>query len=170
MTDEFMHLGQNSVIYQPTLFLRPEKIFIGNNSRIDSFCKFEGGEGIVIGDHVHIASFCHVGVGGGKVIMEDGSALASHVVVISGSNDPDAVSCSAVARPEDIRVTRSITRICKNAILFSCAVVLPGVTIGEGARIAAGAVVTQDVGPFETWAGVPAVFKRRDMEKWRASK
>ena len=36
------------------------------------------------------------------------------------------------------------------------AVILPGVTIGEGAVIAAGAVVTRDVGPFSIMAGVPA--------------
>lgn len=35
-------------------------------------------------------------------------------------------------------------------------VVLPGVTIGDGAVIAAGAVVNQSVPPFEVWGGVPA--------------
>ncbi len=35
-------------------------------------------------------------------------------------------------------------------------VILPGVTIGSGAVIAAGSVVTKDVGPFEVWGGVPA--------------
>ena len=36
------------------------------------------------------------------------------------------------------------------------AVVLPGVTIGEGAVVAAGAVVTKDVPPYSVVAGVPA--------------
>jgi maltose O-acetyltransferase len=36
------------------------------------------------------------------------------------------------------------------------ALVLPGVTIGEGAVVAAGAVVTKDVAPFTIVAGVPA--------------
>ena len=35
-------------------------------------------------------------------------------------------------------------------------IVLPGVTIGEGAVIAAGAVVTKDVPPFAIFGGVPA--------------
>ena len=38
------------------------------------------------------------------------------------------------------------------------AVVLPGVTIGEGAIVAAGAVVNKDIPPYQIWGGVPARF------------
>jgi acetyltransferase-like isoleucine patch superfamily enzyme len=42
------------------------------------------------------------------------------------------------------------------AFLGARALVLPGITIGEGAAVGAGAVVTQDVEPFAIVAGVPA--------------
>ena len=44
----------------------------------------------------------------------------------------------------------------RRASIGSGAVILGGLTIGEGALVGAGAVVTRDVGPGETVAGVPA--------------
>ena len=39
--------------------------------------------------------------------------------------------------------------------------VLQDVTIGDGAIVAAGAVVTKDIPPYEVWGGVPAKFIRK---------
>ena len=46
--------------------------------------------------------------------------------------------------------------ICKNAHIGSRAVIMPGVTVGEGSTVAAGAVVTKDVPSYVIVAGVPA--------------
>jgi acetyltransferase-like isoleucine patch superfamily enzyme len=40
-------------------------------------------------------------------------------------------------------------------------IILPGVSVGEGAIVGAGAVVTKDIPAFEIWAGVPAAFLRK---------
>lgn len=39
-----------------------------------------------------------------------------------------------------------------------------GVTIGDGAVIGAGSVVTKDVGPYEIWAGNPARYIRKRFD------
>lgn len=50
------------------------------------------------------------------------------------------------------------------------AIILPGITIGNGAVVAAGAVVTKDVAPYTVVAGVPAkpVSKRFPKQIWQA--
>lgn len=39
-----------------------------------------------------------------------------------------------------------------------------GITIGDGAVIGAGSIVTKDVGPYEIWAGNPARFIRKRFD------
>lgn len=141
--------------FEPVVLLRPEQIRIADTARIDSFAKIEGGEGATIGEFVHIASFCHLGIGGGKMVLEDGSSFGSGAKIITGSNVPGpGRGCSAIA--PDAVIERSFVHVKRNAVLFCGAIVLPGVTIGKGAIIAAGAVVNRDVPDGETWGGVPA--------------
>lgn len=144
-----------ATIYPPVVMLRASNLHIANTARIDSFCKFESGGGIVIGDYVHIASFCHIGIGNGRVVLEEGSSFASGVKIISGSNVPGPDrSCSAIA-PGNV-IKQSFVHVKRNAVIFAGSIVLPGVTIGEGAVIAAMSLVNQDVPAGETWGGVPA--------------
>lgn len=51
-------------------------------------------------------------------------------------------------------------RIEDYAVIGSRAMILPGVTVGRGAVVAAGAVVTKDVAPYTLVGGIPAVFIR----------
>lgn len=153
------------IIYGPIIKTREDRITIGDNSRIDGFVKLDGGEGLEIGRYVHIASFAHIGVGGGKTIIEDYACVSSGGKIVSGSNKVDAPSCSVVAPPEMQHVERSTTRLCRYSIVFSNAVVLPGVTLHEGAALAAGAVATKDIPPWEVWGGVPARFISKRVVK-----
>lgn len=146
------------VIYAPIVMTRKENIAIGRGSRIDSFVKLEGGEGLIIGQYVHIASFAHLGIGGGFTVLNDFSAVASGGKIISGSNQVDAVTMSACAPLHMQKVQKSRTVIGRYACVLTNAVVLPGVILHEGAVLAAGAVATRDIPPWEIWGGVPAKF------------
>lgn len=146
--------GSKAAIYDPVIILKPEMLTIADTARVDSFVKLECGEGITIGEYVHLASFVHV-LGGGRAIFENGSSCGSGVKIITGSNIPGPNrGCSAID-PNAV-IERSFVRVKENAVLFCGAIVLPGVTIGKGAVVAAGAVVTKDVPDGETWGGVPA--------------
>lgn len=145
-----------AVIYEPVV--RLGNVTIGPGSRIDSFVKLEGGDGLHIGRYVHIASFAHLGIGGGLTYVDDYSAIASGGKVISGSNQIDAITMSACAPKSLQHVERKVTRISKYAVVLTNATVLPGVTLHEGAVLAAGAVATRSIPEWEIWGGVPAKF------------
>lgn len=55
------------------------------------------------------------------------------------------------------------TRIGENCFIGACSVIMPGVTIGDGSIVAAGAVVTTDVPPGCIAAGVPAKVVREGI-------
>jgi acetyltransferase-like isoleucine patch superfamily enzyme len=67
--------------------------------------------------------------------------------------------------PEDRQAGRPAAsagvEIGPRAFLGSHSIILKGVTIGEGAVIAAGSVITRDVPAFEVWGGRPARFLRK---------
>lgn len=53
------------------------------------------------------------------------------------------------------------TRVCKGATIGAGSTILPGLTIGEKAFVAAGSVVTKDVPAGELWMGNPARFYKK---------
>lgn len=157
----FEGFGETSVIYMPSVLLKPEVVTVGDHSRIDSFCKVEGGLGVRIGSYVHIASFVHLNIGGGSTLIGNHIGIASGATVLSGTNVTDGyLSGSACSPPDMIHVVRTVTRIRDYAFLGARCTILPGVTVGEGAVVGAGALVTKDVGAGEVWAGVPARMVR----------
>lgn len=148
-------LNHKATVYEPCVVLRQEVVYSHHTARIDAFCKIEGGQGVHIGEFVHIASFCHVNIGGGITFIGNGAGMSSGAKIISGTNVPGlGRPCSAIA-PGAV-FSRSVVTIGEDAILFTNAVVLPGVEIGRNSVIGAGAVVTQNVPPNEVWAGIPA--------------
>ena len=53
------------------------------------------------------------------------------------------------------------TKVCEGATIGAGSTILPGITIGKRAFIAAGSVVTKDVPAGELWKGNPAKFYRK---------
>jgi galactoside O-acetyltransferase len=150
------YVGADVHVYDPVVILKPEMIRLEDGVRIDSFVKVEGGRGVYLGPYVHLSSFCHINGGGGTVVIGEHVGMASGVKVIGGSNKMDAPSMSAAAPRHLQHIEYSRTVIEAYAFLSTNAVILPGVTVGEGAVVGAGAVVTKDVPAWEVWAGVPA--------------
>ncbi len=105
------------------------------------------GKNLIIGKNVFINSGCKVQDQGG-IEIGDGT-LIGHNVVLATLNHALAPERRGDLIPRPIRIG-------KNVWIGSNAVILPGVTIGDGAVIAAGAAVTKDVPENSVVGGVPA--------------
>jgi acetyltransferase-like isoleucine patch superfamily enzyme len=89
------------------------------------------------------------------------------VRVFTGNEDysGDTMTGSAVPSPYRVPI-RSFVHIRRHAIVGSEAVILPGVTIGEGAVVGANSLVKKDCAPWTMYAGSPArAIKSRPKER-----
>lgn len=105
------------------------------------------GKNIKIGKNVFINSGCHFQDQGGITIGND--VLIGHNVVIATINHDLAPSQNRKNHYAPITISN-------NVWIGSNATILPGVTIGEWAVVAAGAVVTKNVEPYTVVGGNPA--------------
>lgn len=164
---EFAYRGEGVRIFEPCVILKPEVVSLADGVRVDAMTKIEGGQGVTIGACVHISSFCHINGGGGEIVIGAHSALASGVKVIGGYVDFEYLHISAAEPAGLCHVIRRRTVIGEYVALFTNAMILPGVVIGDGAIAAAGSVVTKDVAPWHIVAGNPAkvVAKREVIDR-----
>jgi acetyltransferase-like isoleucine patch superfamily enzyme len=123
---------------------------IGAETRIGAF--FEIQKGAVIGRRCKISSHTFVCEG---VTIED-EVFIGHGVMFTNDRYPRATNeAGHLQTDRDWHVIPTVVRT--GASIGSNVTILPGVVIGEGAAIAAGAVVTRDVSAGTVVAGVPAV-------------
>jgi acetyltransferase-like isoleucine patch superfamily enzyme len=105
-------------------------IEIGDNIEIGPYSVLWGGGGLRIGNNVHLGAHVHITTQQGCPIEYGGAG-------------PFTVDVAPVTIGNDV-------------LIYSGAIVVPGVRIGDGAVIAAGAVVTADVSAGAIVGGVPA--------------
>lgn len=103
-------------------------ITIGDEVEIGPYCVLWGGGGLTIGNGVHLGAYVHL-------TSQAGGHVDEHFTF--------GVSVAPVVIED-------------HALVYSGAIIVPGVRIGRGARVAAGAVVIDDVEPGALVAGVPA--------------
>ncbi len=128
---------------------------IGDGTRIGPFVEIQ--KNAVIGKRCKIQSHTFICEG---VFIED-EVMVAHGVMFINDLDPGAVNPDGALKTEADWVCTP-TRIKKRASIGSNATILCGITIGEGALVGAGAVVTKDVPPGTVVVGNPArILKKR---------
>lgn len=131
-----MHLGENCIITNGAWMTPLSRISIGDDVWIGWGTRiFAHRDGAVeIGDHV---------------------LVGPEVVITAVNHDMSKLSLSTIGKPIKIK---------SHVWLGAHSVILPGVTVGEGAVVAAGAVVARDVPDWTVVGGVPArEIKKREI-------
>ena len=153
---DLKQLGADCTIYRLAQLIKPEIIAIGKGCQIDDFSWIHGGQGLDIGNRVHICAFVSI-AGGGEVTIGNYAGLAAGVRVISGSDNPFGKGLTNPCVPPEYRsVKRSFVSIGDHALIFTNAIILPGVNIGEGAIVMPGSIVRNDLDAWGIYKGDPA--------------
>ena len=133
-----------------------ERIDIGANAEIcDGAILASYGGSIAIGPGSFVGPHCvlygHGGLSIGRNVM-----VAAHTVIAAFEHGFARVDVPMIAQP----ISRLGIRIADNVWIGAGCRILDGVSIGEGAVIGAGSVVTKDIAAFAVAFGVPAVQVR----------
>lgn len=120
------HIGKDVSMYRQLEIRNPSQLIIGDNCSLGKNILLDARKGLII---------------------EEGVVIASHTMIWSLHHDYNDPNFKAIGDSVHIK---------KYVWICSGVIILPGVTIGEGAIIAAGSVVTKDVPPFRVVAGIPA--------------
>jgi UDP-2-acetamido-3-amino-2,3-dideoxy-glucuronate N-acetyltransferase len=148
MVKNDVQLGDNVAIYHPDL-VNLYGCKVGTNTKIGTFVEIQ--KGASIGANCKISSHTFICEG---VEIEDG-VFIGHGVMFTNDTYPKAVDAEGNLQTEaDWKVI--CTKVKTYASIGSNATILCGITIGKGALVGAGAVVTKDVPDYAIVAGVPA--------------
>ena len=148
MVNNDVQLAEGVAIYHPDL-VNLYGCKIGANTKIGTFVEIQ--KGATIGARCKISSHTFICEG---VDIEDG-VFIGHGVMFTNDIYPKAVDAEGKLQTEaDWKLI--CTRVKTRASIGSNATILCGITIGEGALVGAGAVVTKDVPDYAIVTGVPA--------------
>ena len=124
-------IGSHSSVHLGCRFYFPRSVCIGNNTVINRRVLLDGRYPLTIGNNC---------------------SISEEAMLLTLEHDPDSPSFENRGGPIVVK---------DRVFIGTRAIILPGVTLGEGAVVAASAVVTRDVDPFAIVAGVPARFLRQ---------
>jgi len=130
------NLGDRTSIFSNVVMHQPEMVSIGSDCVIAEFVHVWGGGGIVIGNNV---------------------LIASHAVITSLTHNSNAKMFAETTVKKTVVIEN-------NVWIGASAVILPGVRLGTGCVVGAGAVVTKDVAANSIVVGVPAKVLRKKLE------
>jgi acetyltransferase-like isoleucine patch superfamily enzyme len=128
-------IGLGSTILMKTIVDCSKGVAIGKDSIVNARCRLDNRGTITIGDNV---------------------SISSDVIILTADHDMN--SPSFIGRTKPVVIEDYVW-------VGTRAIIMPGITIGKGAVVAAGSLLTKNVKPYQVLAGVPAkCIKERNQD------
>lgn len=150
-------LGKNVQIFQPDL-VNLYGCEIGDDTKIGAFVEIK--TSVKIGKKVKIQAGVFIPEG---VTIEDEVFVGPHVVFTNDLYPRSTNPSGDLKNSQDWEVSKTLIK--KKASIGANASILCGTTIGEGAMVGIGSVVTKDVPPWTIVTGNPARVIRKIEDK-----
>lgn len=133
------------------------KVNFAGNNKIGRYSTIQGSSTIYFGENSFCGGFCIFGVNE-KITIGQNVMIADHVCIRDTDHNHEDISVPMIKQG----ITTSPIIIGDDVWIGFGATILKGIEVGNGAIIAAGAVVTKNVPPYSIVGGVPAkVIKKR---------
>jgi len=144
-------LGKNVMIFD---FVNLYGCEIDDNSKVGAFVEIQ--KGVKVGKNVKISTHSFICEG---VTIEDDVFVGHNVSFINDKYPRSTNEGGELQTEADWKVVPTVVK--RGASIGTSATIMCGVTIGEGAIVGAGSVVTKDVPPKVIAVGVPARILKR---------
>lgn len=160
--------AHNGFFRYPSTIRSLGEIKVGKNCRFGRYSTielFNSDSRLIVGDGFRSNSYLHIGVVSSVIIGQDvlvasGVYISDHSHGVYGELEPSDPRIPPVQRG----LTVAPVVIGNNVWLGEKSAILPGVRIGDGVIVGAGAIVTKDIPEYCIVAGVPAkIIKRYDF-------
>jgi acetyltransferase-like isoleucine patch superfamily enzyme len=166
-------IGSSCLIEADVRLHVPKRIFLGDRVFVGQYSYLDGQTSFMrLGSDVHLARFCTLRAGERGITVHDGAGINTRTYIDGNgqveigrnallSPGVQVISGNHVFDKPHVPIRDQGTAYGKVTIGEDCwlgtnAIVLPGVTIGRGSVVGAGAVVTRDLPDFSIALGVPA--------------
>jgi len=138
-----------------TLVARMFGAQIGSHSSLSNSCKIWYPKNLQMGEWSIISENCNI-YSVDKIKIGNRTTISCDVFICTAGHDISS---------KIMELTYSPIIIGSDVWIAARAVILPGVTIGDGAVVAAGSIVTKDVEPWTVVGGNPATFIKKRVLK-----
>ncbi len=130
-----------------------KNISLGHGVALNRYASLTADRGLIsLGDNVYVGDFCTISGDDGEVNIGNNVLIAAYTLIQAANHKFDRLDIPIMDQGHE----PSYVHIEDDVWIGAGCVICPGVRIGTGAVVGAGAVVTKDVPPYAVVGGVPA--------------